>query len=104
MQYELPARFARIDLGFTMKFTFMIDLSQLKPHTKASLSHLSAACPSLFKKRLLAMGFIKGAAIQVIRIAPLSCPIEIDIDGYRMSLRKTEASYIFITIDPSYDS
>lgn len=41
--------------------------------------------------RLLEMGLTTGAEIEVIRFAPLGDPIEIEVRGYRLSLRKREA-------------
>ncbi|UXM85045.1 FeoA family protein [Methanococcus aeolicus] len=44
--------------------------------------------------KLLAMGFTKGAPVKVIKKAPLKDPIEFEVRGYRISLRKAEAKYI----------
>lgn len=44
--------------------------------------------------RLLDMGVTRGAKVKVIRVAPLGDPIEVDIRGYRLSLRKAEAQAI----------
>lgn len=45
-------------------------------------------------QRLLEMGVIAGAAVGVVRFAPLGDPMEITLDGYHLSLRKTEAALI----------
>ena len=46
------------------------------------------------KQKLLDMGFINGATIEVIREAPLYDPMELKIHNYNISLRKSEASLI----------
>ncbi len=44
--------------------------------------------------RLMDMGVTRGAKVKVVRVAPLGDPIEVDIRGYRLSLRKAEAQAI----------
>ena len=73
-----------------------ITLSMVKPNVSVIMSHLCDHCPKIFKKKLLAMGFVLGSSLKVIRTAPLGCPIEIDLQGSRLSLRKSEASCIFV--------
>jgi len=46
------------------------------------------------RARLLEMGLTTGAEIQFIRFAPLGDPVEIEVRGYRLSLRKKEAAGI----------
>ena len=46
------------------------------------------------RSRLLEMGLTTGAEIQLIRFAPLGDPVEIEVRGYRLSLRKREAEGI----------
>ncbi|XHR28713.1 MAG: ferrous iron transport protein A [Chthoniobacteraceae bacterium] len=43
------------------------------------------------RARLLEMGLTTGAEVELIRFAPLGDPIEIEVRGYRLSLRKREA-------------
>ncbi|MEI8281308.1 MAG: FeoA domain-containing protein [Armatimonadota bacterium] len=40
--------------------------------------------------RLYEMGLVPGTEFKVIKIAPLGDPIEIDLRGYRLCLRKQE--------------
>lgn len=47
-------------------------------------------------QRLLEMGFIEGADVRVVRVAPLGDPIEVEIQHYHLSLRKSEASLVEI--------
>ena len=44
-----------------------------------------------FRKRIIEMGFVKGSKVKVILNAPLRDPIEYEIIGYKISLRREEA-------------
>ena len=47
-----------------------------------------------FRKRIIEMGFVKGNKVKVILNAPLRDPIEYEIIGYKISLRRDEADKI----------
>ena len=47
-----------------------------------------------FRKRLIEMGFIQGKQVKVVMNAPLKDPVEYEILGYRISLRREEAEKI----------
>ena len=47
-----------------------------------------------FRKRLIEMGFIAGKTVTVVLNAPLKDPIEYEILGYKLSLRREEARKI----------
>lgn len=57
----------------------------LKNHTSGAL-----------KQRFMDMGITKGIQIKVLKIAPLGDPIEIEIRGYNLSIRKSDAEKIEI--------
>ena len=48
--------------------------------------------------RLMEMGLTEGAEIELIGFAPLGDPVEFLIRGYRLSLRKAEASRVMIEL------
>ncbi|MGB9781110.1 MAG: FeoA family protein [Caldanaerobacter sp.] len=50
------------------------------------------------RKRLVDMGVIYGTEVKVEGMAPLGDPIEVTVMGYRLSLRKSEASQIEIEV------
>ena len=52
-----------------------------------------------FRKRLIEMGFIKGKEVRVILNAPLKDPIEYEIIGYKVSLRREEARLIEVVTE-----
>lgn len=46
--------------------------------------------------RLLEMGLTPGTEVSVIGVAPLGDPLELELRGYRLSIRKAEAARIEI--------
>lgn len=67
-------------------------LSELKTGERAVVVKVSGH--GSFRKRIIEMGFVKGNKVKVILNAPLRDPIEYEIIGYRISLRREEASKI----------
>lgn len=57
-----------------------------------------------FRKRITEMGFIKGKKIKAIKNAPLNDPIEYKILDYYVSLRRSEAEMIDISLEFDGDS
>lgn len=49
-----------------------------------------------YRQKLLAMGLIKGTEFRVNRVAPMGDPVEIEVRGYNLSLRKHEAAALFV--------
>jgi len=50
--------------------------------------------------RLLEMGLTPGVEIRLIGTAPLGDPLEIEVRGYRLSLRRGEAARVEIDTTP----
>ncbi len=48
------------------------------------------------RQRLLEMGFIRGAVLRVVKLAPLGDPMELVIKGYHLSLRREESACILV--------
>jgi ferrous iron transport protein A len=44
--------------------------------------------------KLLELGIFPGAIIKLNQIAPLGCPVAIELDGHTISLRKREAATV----------
>jgi len=49
-----------------------------------------------YMNKLLAMGLTKGSEFTVTRVAPLGDPVEINLRGFNLTLRKAEADIIKI--------
>ena len=67
-------------------------LSELKTGERGVVVRVSGH--GSFRKRILELGFIKGNVVKVILNAPLKDPIEYEIIGYKISLRREEADMI----------
>jgi len=46
------------------------------------------------KRRIMDMGITKGVEITVRKVAPLGDPIELNVRGYELSIRKSDAALI----------
>jgi ferrous iron transport protein A len=44
------------------------------------------------------MGLLPGTAITLVRTAPLGDPLEIKVRGYHLTLRKSEAEHVLVTL------
>ena len=47
-----------------------------------------------FRKRIVEMGFVRGKTVKVVLNAPLHDPIEYELLGYKISLRRAEADLV----------
>lgn len=50
----------------------------------------------LYRQKLMAMGLTKGTAFNITRLAPMGDPVEIEVRGFSLSLRKTEAEALIV--------
>lgn len=48
------------------------------------------------KRRIMDMGITKGVELHIRKVAPLGDPIEINVRGYELSIRKADAEMIEI--------
>ncbi len=46
------------------------------------------------KRRIMDMGITKGVEIFIRKVAPLGDPIEVNVRGYELSVRKADAAMI----------
>ena len=46
------------------------------------------------KRRIMDMGITKGISVYVRKVAPLGDPLELNVRGYELSLRKGDAEMI----------
>ena len=49
-------------------------------------------------QRLLEMGLLEGDEVEVVAFAPLGDPMEIRLRDYRLSLRRSEAARIVVSV------
>lgn len=75
-------------------------LADLKEGEKGIITKVKGR--GAFRKRIIEMGFVVGKQVIVVKNAPLMDPIEYNIMGYEVSLRRSEARLIevYSGIDP----
>lgn len=49
------------------------------------------------RRRIMDMGITKGVQIYIRKLAPLGDPIEVNVRGYELSIRKADAAMIEIS-------
>ncbi len=69
-------------------------LRELKPGQQGRVT--SVGTSGSMKRRIMDMGVTPGVEIKVIKVAPLGDPIEVNVRGYELSLRKDEAAQIVV--------
>jgi ferrous iron transport protein A len=74
-------------------------LSELEPPEKGRIVRVGGR--GEIRRRLLDMGVIAGAVVEVERVAPLGDPVQIRVKGYDLALRKEEAETIQVEVTES---
>lgn len=46
------------------------------------------------KRRIMDMGITKGVEVHIRKVAPLGDPVEVNVRGYELSIRKADAEMI----------
>lgn len=73
----------------------MKTLDNLKAGERAFVSKIHGEGTSL-RRRLLDMGITPGTLILKVRSAPLGDPMEFNVRGYSLTIRKSDASLVEI--------
>ena len=71
-------------------------LSDCKPGQAAVITRVHGDGP--VAQRLMELGLVEGTRLQVVRVAPLGDPIQLRIQNYSLSLRKSEARSVEVDI------
>lgn len=75
----------------------MTTLAQLPLGSRGHVKHVEG-CDEL-SIRLLEMGLTPGVAFTLLGAAPLGDPLELELRGYRLSVRKSEAARVEVDLD-----
>lgn len=70
----------------------MKTLREVKVGETATVAKIHGAGP--IKRRIMDMGITKGVEIHVRKVAPLGDPMELNVRGYELSIRKADAEMI----------
>jgi ferrous iron transport protein A len=67
-------------------------LTELKPGQSGRIATVGGDPGTA--RRLMDMGVVRGARMEVVRAAPLGDPLEVRLRGYMLTLRRAEAEHI----------
>lgn len=70
----------------------MSKLKEVKCGQTVTVKKITGVGP--VKRRIMDMGITKGCEVFVRKVAPLGDPIEVQVRGYELSLRKEDAEMI----------
>lgn len=70
-----------------------IHLKDLKVGDEAEIMGFYDGDPA-YQRKLLSLGLTRGTKIRVLRVAPLGDPMEVEVRGFNLSLRKKEADIL----------
>jgi ferrous iron transport protein A len=68
-------------------------IKDLKIGERAEIVGYRAGNPA-YRSRLLSMGLTKGAVLKLVKLAPLGDPVQVEVRGFNLSLRKEEAAVL----------
>ena len=74
----------------------MKTLNECHPKERAKVVKIHGSGAT--KRRIMDMGLTKGVEVFVRKIAPLGDPMELNVRGYELSLRKMDAANIEVQI------
>lgn len=72
-------------------------VDKLKPGERSRVVSLGSA--GAVRRHIIDMGITPGAVIIMRKTAPMGDPIEINVRGYELSLRKSEAQTITVAVE-----
>ena len=70
----------------------MKTLNQVAVGETATIKKLAGEGP--VRRRIMDMGLTRGTQVLVRKVAPLGCPMELNLRGYELSIRKADAQCI----------
>lgn len=73
-----------------------VPLAELAPGARARVCGHGGVSPP----RLADLGFVSGTRLRVVRSAPLGDPVEVEIRGYRICLRRRDLGSLCVTPEP----
>ena len=71
----------------------MMHISELNPGDRVRLIDFGET-DRIYRSRLLSLGITRGVEARIVRHAPLGCPVQIEVRGTALTLRKEEAQYL----------
>jgi len=76
----------------------VVSLNTLHTGDTGSIVRITKGEPA-YRAKLLSMGITPGTKFTIVRYAPLGDPIELEVRGYRLSLRRHESEIVMVEVD-----
>ncbi len=73
-----------------------MNLAQLSIGSRGEVVHVEGV--DEISLRLMEMGLVPGTEFTLLGAAPLGDPLELEVRGYRLSLRKSEAARVDVIL------
>ncbi len=70
-----------------------IKIKDLKVGESAEIVGYDSRDPA-YRSKLLAMGLTRGTELKLLKLAPFGDPVEVEVRGFNLSLRKAEADVL----------
>jgi len=87
----------RSDTGAGMQnLPMRVSLHELKVGQRGIVVRVGGQGP--VRRRMMDMGLVAGAEVKVVRVAPLGDPVEFEVKGYHLSLRRSEARNVIVEV------
>jgi DtxR family Mn-dependent transcriptional regulator len=74
-----------------------MSIADLSPGQRGRITQVES--DGAVRQRLLDMGLLPDAEIEIARVAPAGDPVWIRLQGYELALRKSEAAAVFVATD-----
>ncbi len=78
---------------FSIVYFKMIRITDFVPGDRVRLMDFGQT-DVLYRRKLLSLGITRGAELFVMRVAPLGCPVQVEVRGTSLTLRKEEAHHL----------
>ncbi len=82
-----------LNYGFDYLCYVMIKINALVPGDRVRLVDYGAT-DMIYRRKLLSLGVTPGVELAIIRVAPLGCPLQVEVRGTSLTLRKEEAGHL----------
>ena len=79
----------------------IMTLNQLHSGQSGTVRRVSGE--GAIRRRLMDMGLVRGARVDVVKAAPLGDPVEYRLYGYHLSLRRSEAGLVEVELAQGSD-
>ncbi len=74
-----------------------MSLGNLGKGMKATVVGYAEGNPA-YRAKLLALGLTRGAVVKFVNQAPMGDPVEIEVRGFHLSLRRAEAAVVEVSV------